>query len=536
MIEIELFDGTILQFPEGTSQEVIDRAAQQQTQEIMQQQPQTPSVARDVATSIPPALARGVMELVGLPGTIAGLPMQGAQALGLVPPDQDVRNIFSGGRIREGAAALTSGATEARPETVPGEYAATISEFLPGAAAGPGGVARNLLRFGAVPGAASEAAGQATKDTAIEPLARALAAIGTSFAASRPSGRSRPIVDVDEDAARMAETLMQQGVTPTVGQTARSQSLMRMEGVVEPTTQQRQDLTAAAMRATGSTANRANPTTIGEAQRTITGGMDDILRNVDVVPPPSAINQVDDVVRNYMLDAPAGEVVPRLGNVADEIRRLAQAGDPVPLDRLRVWRTELGNLTTSSNEATRNAARGLRGVIDDLTDQALVANNRAEDLIRLAELREQYRNWLAVSDASTRAGSRGGLISPEALEGAVIRTQGRQAYATGRGTTPFAETARSGANLLGSLPTVASDARRRLPASATAATAAGAFGLQASAGDPGMALLSAAAGGLIPPLMQRGMRSRAVQGLLMDPRFQASALAARTAPGIMASE
>ena len=31
MIEIELFDGTVLEFPEGTSQAVIDRVAKQET-------------------------------------------------------------------------------------------------------------------------------------------------------------------------------------------------------------------------------------------------------------------------------------------------------------------------------------------------------------------------------------------------------------------------------------------------------------------------------------------------------------------------
>jgi hypothetical protein len=40
MIEIELFDGTILEFPEGTSQDVIERVAKQETMARRQQAPE----------------------------------------------------------------------------------------------------------------------------------------------------------------------------------------------------------------------------------------------------------------------------------------------------------------------------------------------------------------------------------------------------------------------------------------------------------------------------------------------------------------
>ena len=41
-MEIELFDGTILEFPEGTSDAVIDRVARQETQTLRAQQPAEP--------------------------------------------------------------------------------------------------------------------------------------------------------------------------------------------------------------------------------------------------------------------------------------------------------------------------------------------------------------------------------------------------------------------------------------------------------------------------------------------------------------
>jgi len=47
MTEIELFDGTVLEFPKGTSQDVIDRVARQETLSLQgQQQPAQPEPER----------------------------------------------------------------------------------------------------------------------------------------------------------------------------------------------------------------------------------------------------------------------------------------------------------------------------------------------------------------------------------------------------------------------------------------------------------------------------------------------------------
>jgi hypothetical protein len=49
MIEVELFDGTILEFPEGTSQEVIQRVARERTAALrgtQEPQPEQPAEAR----------------------------------------------------------------------------------------------------------------------------------------------------------------------------------------------------------------------------------------------------------------------------------------------------------------------------------------------------------------------------------------------------------------------------------------------------------------------------------------------------------
>jgi len=536
MIEVELFDGTILEFPEGTSQEVIQRVARERTAAIRaaQQpsvQPEQPSILRDIASSVPPALARGVMELIGLPSTIADLPMQGAQALGLVPSDQDVRSPLSGGRLRESAAALTSGATERQPETTAGGYASTVAEFLPGAALGPGNVLRNMLMFGALPGAASEFAGQRTEGTPLEPYARTAAALGTSFLGVRPTGRIAPIGGADDEAVRMANILRAEGVQPTAGQIMQSGSLRRAEGMVEPSARQLEDFTAAAMRSIGSDDVRATTETLAAAQDRIVGQMDDILQGVSITPDTALANRAAQVAADYLESAPAGSVIPKVRNIVDEIINAATTpgGKQIELDTLREWRTALGRMTQSPDEATRNAAVELRQLIDGATDAALSQAGRADQLQALREARTQYRNFLAISDASTRASSKTGILRPEQLDASVIRTQGRAGYAVGRGTE-LANLSRAGTALLRPMATVEAGGVRRFLPEIGGAGLGGVIGF--GAGNIPGAIAGTAIGAGVPFAGQTLMRSEPLQTTVLDP-FAAMMQVSRTAPGLL---
>jgi hypothetical protein len=70
-----------------------------------------------------------------------------------------------------------------KPQTTAGEYANTVGQFVPGAVAGPGGVVRKGA-LAVVPGMASEAAGQITEGTALEPYARVAGALAGGLTAS----------------------------------------------------------------------------------------------------------------------------------------------------------------------------------------------------------------------------------------------------------------------------------------------------------------------------------------------------------------
>ena len=494
---------------------------------------------KEVLRSVFPGIARGTAELAGLPGTIDNAIMGGLERVGVLQPSVDEvsgRNPLSGSSIRDVVSALTGGATEYRSETPHGRIAGTVGEFLPGA--GGAGV-RGLMAYGVAPGVASEAAGMVTEGTAAEPYARIIAALAAPTVAGPMAGlRSQSVraPGANPEQRRIAELLQDQGIQPTAGQTTGSNMLRRMEGTVSPRPNQIEAVTESAMRSIGSTAARATPETLSAAQSRIVGVMDDALQGVSVRPSTAMAQAADDVVAQYLEMAPSVTVVPRVRNIAAEITDAATSPSAAAIDltTLRQWRSALGAMTQSADEATRTAAQGLRRIIDDATDAALTSAGRSEDLARLSGAREQYRNFLAVSDASTRAGAASGVLSPQQLNQAIIRTQGRDAYAVGRGTN-LMETSRAAGEVLRPMPTVEAGGIRRLPyvgeLGVGGAGAALGFGV---GGVPG-ALVGGALGALTPPTSQAIMRSSPVQGALMNPGGTAGN-ALRTVPGILAGQ
>lgn len=133
-------------------------------------------------------LGRGVTGLADLPETMAKLGARSgafvgekaAEAMGLDRSEQAeaLRNIAAQPTANiDRLSRLTGGASEFRGETLPGKFAGTVGEFVPGAAAFGGMSPANLAKFAVVPGVASEAAGQATEGTSLEPYARIAGAI-----------------------------------------------------------------------------------------------------------------------------------------------------------------------------------------------------------------------------------------------------------------------------------------------------------------------------------------------------------------------
>ena len=162
-----------------------------------------PSVGSDMLNAIPSGLAKGAIDLVGLPNTIsqiwasagdklldvvesvAGLPQGWAadtkKFINMGRQQGAMAGLPSARNIRSGVESVTGPLYE--PQTLPGKFTGTAAEMIPGAG-------RRLITQALMPGVASEAAGQATQGTPLEPWARGVGAVAGGVAGmpfARPS-------------------------------------------------------------------------------------------------------------------------------------------------------------------------------------------------------------------------------------------------------------------------------------------------------------------------------------------------------------
>jgi len=177
-----------------------------------------PSFTEDVIRGTGPALIRGAGALIGTPGALADIGATAIDAaartlgprLGITPEPYKRKTMAEGGLPTPEELIKQyeeqSGSELYKPRTVPGKIYGAAVEGVPGAIAGPfrgatparaaldlGG---NILRYGVLPGAAGEVAGEATQGSPFEGPARlgaALATGGIAGAAAQPDFTARTI-------------------------------------------------------------------------------------------------------------------------------------------------------------------------------------------------------------------------------------------------------------------------------------------------------------------------------------------------------
>jgi hypothetical protein len=207
-----------------------------------------PSLVEDVTKSGASGLARGAIGLPGILGDVQDASRWVGRKLGFEPPKKSIINLPNSQDVISAASSAGVPGLDYQPKTTAGQYARTIGEMVPGAMVGPGGMARNAVRFGVVPGVASEAAGQAAHAVApeLEPYARfggAIAGGGLSALATRPSVAERTVATAARgmtpaqvDAAVALFEQSRQGANPlplTMAEAAGNERLLNLQRVVE---------------------------------------------------------------------------------------------------------------------------------------------------------------------------------------------------------------------------------------------------------------------------------------------------------------
>lgn len=218
--------------------------------------PFAPSALEDVARSAGIGAVKGAIGIAGAAGDVRDLLSAGvdyaAQHFG-IPKDkiESFKNtIYQGAKMMPATAMLAEAPTSHdiqskieettgqfyKPKTKAGEYAQTAGEFLPAAFGGEASAAARVART-LIPAATSETAGQITKGSKLEPVARLLGALaggGATALASRPGTASRSLANqlpdgITESMVVRADALMQEAMARGV-QLAWPEALSQVAG------------------------------------------------------------------------------------------------------------------------------------------------------------------------------------------------------------------------------------------------------------------------------------------------------------------
>lgn len=471
--------------------------------------------AKDVGGAFAAGLARGAADLAGTPGMLQDVFNSGMSRLTGLP--ELPSSPLSGVALRGVASSATGGATDYKGEGTAAKYAGTVGEFVPGAAAFGGVSPGNLARFAALPGVASEAAGQATEGTWAEPYARAAAAL---VAPALPAMGAKLITPnpISAERAAMVYALRSEGVNPTAGQATGNRGLKYAEAelgggaIADAVEQQGKAFTDAAMRRAGSS-GVADPETMRALNDRLSTGFKDISARNTLTSDAQLGNDIGQTLTKYERVLPS-EQKGIVQNLADDIiQRISAGGGKMSGTDYQTIRSRLSSAAHAARNGDTEYADALRGLRNSL-DDAMGRSMTPEDVQEWARLRKEWGNMKVLEKAANGAGESAamGIISPAKLRQAASSGRNGQ-YARAEGD--FDELARAGEAILRPLPDSGTASRLNAKTLGGISAALGAGG-GAAAGGPYAAIAGALMGTVAPSVAGRVLMSRPAQAYLSN--------------------
>ncbi len=468
MAKATLADGRIIKFPDGLPPEQVKMIIQKASGNAVSsapapiEQPQTESTGMDLLKSAGSGLVQGAAGLISAPAMagdwLGKKTTSGIDYMMGVPPEETAKRqaqVSDYGRMLPNPANIRG--PEYQPQTTAGKYTQTIGQFLPSTlAGGPAGMGAKLL--GATTGAAgSEAAGQLAHDEMpeAEPYARLAGALAGGVAPALARRAITPL-PISQERQRLVETLRNEGVDLTAGQSSGRKGLQYMESelgggrVGNIMEQQGEQFTRAALSRAGINADRATPQVIDQGFTRLGNEFDGLAARNNVPPDARLATEVASTVTDYANLVPPAARAPVIQNLANDMVTAAQRGLPGP--QYQAYRSRLETMARKATDPhLRDALRGMREALDDAMERNLAATG-SPDLGAWREVRNQYRNMIVIEQAATGAGSEAaqGIISPSHLRNATVTKHGKRNYARGQGD--FADLARAGEATMKPLP------------------------------------------------------------------------------------
>lgn len=339
---------------------------------------------------------------------------------------------------------------------------------------------------------------------------------------------SRAVTPFKTSAARTqaANVLRNEGVDVTAGQRTGSHALRYAEselggqkaaGMME---RQGEQFTAAALKKAGITADRATPDVIDDAYTRIGREFDGLASRNALEPDQKMISDLQGAVQDYASLVPQTYRAPVIQNVVSDILQTVSLRGPNGTNAIQgssyqALRSTLDRAARGTNDPhLARALREIKDTLDDAMERSIAKNNPA-DAGAWRDVRRQYRNMLVLEKAATGAGENAamGLISPSHLRNAAVN-QSRRGYARGKGD--FADLARAGEALMKPLPNSGTPGRTAVRALGTSVPALLGAGGGASVGGPLGAIAGSVAGAALPKVVGALMMSKAGQAYLSN--------------------
>ena len=483
-----------------------------------------PSVLEDVAKSAASGVGRGAAGLPGIFGDIHEI----AKAAPFAPKRSmyDALSEMLGAKFPTsqdtiGAATAAVPGLGYKPETGAGEYAQRAGEFVPAAVAGGGGMARNALRYGVIPGVASKGAEDLAAGSGHETAASVGGALAGAMAGPRilnaPGRVLSPIAQRPEIASAV-KTMEQEGVPLTAGQRTGNKAIQWMEAAAA-------DMPFAAKSAAdlhaeqASALNKAFAKRMGHSISEPTGQMtedewkaakdalgqryDQLNSRTRMKFDPQLGADVTRAKGDYEAMTSETARAPIVGKWASDISEIPNShGGALPGDVYQSWRSDLAEAARRAGPGSKEefALNDMKRALDDAINRSTSPHLAP---IR-AELNRDYANFKALEKS---AGSAGENAARDFISPALVRREAakrKSAYLQGK--SDLGNVAKSAEAVVKPLPSSGTAQRTMAMNLFHPATAAAGF---AAGGLPGMI-----GGWLAPSVVARGLMSRPAQAWL----------------------
>tara|TARA_R110000868_G_C10930220_1_gene766307 strand:- start:66 stop:1682 length:1617 start_codon:yes stop_codon:yes gene_type:complete len=407
-------------------------------------------------------MMQGVQGLASLPELVYGLGKRGFQVATGDMPDPMSGDTVGGKAVSDayaGWADLIGADPKGMDYVSPfkaGKYAGEIGKFYGGGAGG---------KIALMAGGASEALGQATEGSMLEPYARVAGGLlgpsvvgGLSRAISPLGGR------INATQKDLIKVLEDSGVSLTAGQKTSSGVLRGAEtgsfGGAKALAKQDEDFTKAVLATAGIKSSTASPEVIGKAFKDLGKVYDNSVKGVIIAPDANIIKRSAQAVDDYKSLSGTATRLPLVNDIHATLTKAFRSEAAIPAETIRNWRSKFRTLRKSPDDAVRASAEQMENLMDDMLENALMLAAKPKELAALKDARRKFANLYPIAVATTRAGNRGDIITPESLMSA-LKGQNKMQVAKGqRGDLGLL--ARAGTEMMPALPTVAPNATRNV--------------------------------------------------------------------------